>query len=94
MGTKMVPPYATLVLGYLEQKLYEQLGIKYENEFSPYIQQNWKRFLDDCFVIWNSEITVEDFHLHLELNSLNPHIKFTMNRQIRPSTDDIYTQPS
>ena len=50
----------------------------YGQEFASYIRQNWKRFLDDCFIIWNSDIPVEIFHT--ELNSLNDHIRFTINR--------------
>ena len=45
-------------------------------EFASYVRQNWKRFLDDCFIIWNSDIPVEIFHT--ELNSLNDHIRFTI----------------
>ena len=78
MGTKMAPTYATLVLGYLEHILYEQLLNSYEQEFASYVRQNWKHFLDDCFIIWNSDIPVEIFHT--ELNSLNDHIRFTINR--------------
>ncbi|XP_071172172.1 uncharacterized protein [Mytilus edulis] len=81
MGTKMAPSYATLVLGYLEQLLYEKMSHKYGNEFAIYIRQNWKRFLDDCFIIWNSDISVSDFHS--DLNSLNPYIHFTINRNVR-----------
>jgi hypothetical protein len=72
MGTKMAPTYATLVLGYLEHILYEQLLNCYGQEFASYVRQNWKRFLDDCFIIWNSDIPVEIFHT--ELNSLNDQI--------------------
>jgi hypothetical protein len=74
----MVPTYATLVLGYLEHILYEQLLNSYGQELSSYVRQNWKRFLHDCFIIWNSDIPVEIFHT--ELNSLNDHIRFTVNR--------------
>jgi hypothetical protein len=78
MGTKIAPTYATPVLGYLEHILYEQLLNCYGQEFASYVRQNWKRFLDDCFIIWNSDIPVEIFHT--ELNSLNDHIRFTINR--------------
>jgi hypothetical protein len=50
----------------------------YGQEFASYVRQSWKRFLDDCFIIWNSDITVEIFHT--ELNSLNDQIRFTINR--------------
>jgi hypothetical protein len=61
MGNKMAPIYATLVLGYLEHILYEQLLNNYGQEFASYVRQNWKRFLDDCFIIWNADIPVENF---------------------------------
>ena len=44
MGTKFAPTYATLVLAYLEEKLYVQTEIKYGKEFARYIKDNWKRF--------------------------------------------------
>ena len=64
MGTKFAPTYATLVLAYLEEKLYVQTEIKYGKEFARYIKDNWKRFLDDCFILWtkgeeNLKITME-----------------------------------
>lgn len=70
-----------LVLGYLEQLLYEKMSQEYGNEFAIYIRQNWKRFLYDCFIIWNSDMSVSDFHS--DLNSLNLHIRFTINRNVR-----------
>jgi hypothetical protein len=74
----MAPTYATLVLGYLEHILYEQLLNSYGQEFASHVVQNSKRFLDDCFIIWNSDIPVEI--VHTELNSLNDHIRYTVNR--------------
>ena len=62
MGAKMAPTYATLVLGYLEHILYEQLLNSYGQEFASYVRQNSKRFLDDCFIIWNSDIHVKIVH--------------------------------
>jgi hypothetical protein len=64
MGTKMAPTYATLVLGYLEHILYEQLLNSYGQKFASYVRQSWKRFLDDCFIIWNSDIPVEILSLN------------------------------
>ena len=78
MGTKMAPTYATLFLGHLEQILYTKLEAKYGNEFSNYIKKNWKRFLDDCIILWNSNISLEDFQN--DLNELDSNIKFTMER--------------
>ncbi|OOZ70928.1 hypothetical protein BOW49_13320, partial [Solemya velum gill symbiont] len=77
MGTKMAPTYATLVLGYLEEILRERMREKYGETFAVYLKNNWKRFLDDCFIIWTENIPIEAFFA--ELNNLHPAIKFTMN---------------
>ena len=50
IGTKFAPTYATLVLAYLEEILYSKVEIKFDKEFALYIKENWKRFLDDCFI--------------------------------------------
>ena len=52
MGTKVAPTYATLVLGYLEELMYEKNTLEKGQKFGHYIIENWKRFLDDCFSIW------------------------------------------
>ena len=45
--------------------------------YSTYIKENWKRFLDDCFIIWNK--TIDELNLfHNILNSINPSIQFTV----------------
>ena len=79
MGTKMAPTYATLVLGYLEEKLYEKVGEQFDMEFSVTLQHSWKRYLDDCFLIWNrNESDFSD--LNQILNDLDPDIKFTWQK--------------
>ena len=80
MGTKMAPTYATLVLGHLEHKLYENLKCEYGEELSNYIQHNWKRFLDDCFIIWNSNTCISLEEFYCKLNNMNENIQFTMER--------------
>jgi hypothetical protein len=68
MGTKVAPTYATLTIGYLEQKLYNQVKD----------QSLWKRFLDDCFITWTkSKGDLET--LHILLNGLHEYIRFTMD---------------
>lgn len=52
MGTKMAPAYATLVMGYLEMQLYEKFKEKYGNDAKEEFIKLFKRFLDDCFYIW------------------------------------------
>lgn len=80
MGTKMAPTYATLVLGYLEHKLYDNMRRKYGNEFSSFLQRNWKRFLDDCFIVWTSTTCISLEEFSRELNSMDESIHFTMER--------------
>lgn len=45
MGTRFAPSHATLVMGYMEEKLYEKVGKTYKE----YIQK-WKRFLGGGFI--------------------------------------------
>lgn len=52
MGTKVAPTYATLVMGYLENILFERTSEVFDAELSTYIGSNWKRYLDDCFIFW------------------------------------------
>ena len=63
MGTKFAPTYATLVLAYLKEKLYVQTEIKFGKDFARYIKGNWKRFLEDCFILWTKgEENLKTFH--------------------------------
>ena len=77
MGTKFVPVYVTLVIGYLEQTLYRRFTNEFRNQFGEYFIKFWFGFLDDCFVPWTRSIT-ELHHLHYILNTLHPDIKFTI----------------
>lgn len=77
MGTKVAPTYATLVIGYLEEELFQKLHNKYGADISCYYRDNWSRFLDDCFIIWTiNSMSIATFWK--ELNSLHPKIQFTM----------------
>ena len=73
----MAPTYATLVFGYLEEKLYNILETKYDASFAYYVRNNIKRFLDDCFIVLESNTKIEDFYICL--NNLHPSIQFTMD---------------
>lgn len=77
MGTKFAPTYASLVLAYLEECLYKMLESHKGISFSNYIKANFKRYLDDCFLIWDGTFGNEKWFLEL-LNSLNHNIQFTM----------------
>lgn len=77
MGTKVAPTYATLVLGFLEEKLFTSVKEKFGENFELYIRKSWKRYLDDCFIIWDhGEDKLMDFFTLL--NSMNSFLKFTM----------------
>ena len=50
MGTKMAPTYATLILAYLEENLYEIIVKKYGNDIKEEFTKSLKKYLDDCFI--------------------------------------------
>ena len=77
MGTKFAPVYATLAIGFLEEKLYTAMETVYDIEYQQYLKKYWKRFLDDCFVPWTkSEDELKTFHS--VLNNLHKDINFTL----------------
>ncbi len=40
MGTKMAPTYATLIMGFLELKLYQKIEQEYNHEIRVYVEEN------------------------------------------------------
>ncbi|XP_014790251.1 uncharacterized protein LOC106883665 [Octopus bimaculoides] len=50
MGMRFAPSYANLVMGYLEEKLYEEVEKTFDQEYKKHVIKKWKRFLDDCFI--------------------------------------------
>ena len=52
MGSKFASFYARLVLAYLEEKMYEQSEKDFDSDFRKYIEANFKRFLEDCILIF------------------------------------------
>jgi len=109
MGTKVAPTYATLVLGYLEEKIYDILNLS-NPTVAQYFQHNWMRFLDDCFLLYHPILgTLGD--LDKLLNSLHPMLQFIrqdntnnvvnfLDCSIYKNTDtgkfdiDIYSKPT
>ena len=75
MGTKVAPTYATLVLGYLEETLYQKVEDKFGREAAHHVYNSWKRFLDDCFMIWKLRFGNIDDFTHI-LNELHPDFNF------------------
>ena len=45
-----VPTYAALSMCFHEAELYAIIRNKFTLPISNYFEQNWKRFLDDCFI--------------------------------------------
>ena len=50
MGTIFATTYAALSMGFHETELYAIIRNKFTLPASNYYEQNWKRFLDDCFI--------------------------------------------
>ena len=66
-GTIFAPTYATLSMGYFEIKLYSVCFFEYGELLDECIQENWNRFLDDCYtVLRSSQICPEELLLSLE----------------------------
>ena len=77
MGTKCAPVYATLVIAFLEIKLYDKFQEYYGIEARNRFQSEWMRYLDDCFIYWDTRMGPIT-ELHSILNSLHDSIKFTV----------------
>ena len=64
-----------------------------DTQFSIHIREQWRRFLDDCFILWIR--SVQELHdFHNTLNSLHLDIKFTMkmNESRLPFLDILVTK--
>ena len=75
-GTTVAPIYATLTMAYLETLLLDKLKNNYSPDAIEYIQNNWLRFLDDCFLPWNKKFGNIQTFIDI-LNNLDNDIKFT-----------------
>ena len=75
-GTKVSPIYANLVMGYLEIKFYKLVEIEFGKKVHDYVFRNWKRFLDDCQIMWPKSFG-DINRLFSILSSLDTDIKFT-----------------
>ena len=75
-GTTVAPTYATLTIAFLEIELYSKIRTQYGDTVCKYFIDNWKRFLDDCFILWKKSFG--DFSGILDiLNNLDPSLNFT-----------------
>ena len=77
MGTKCAPTYACLTVAYLENSLYDRLLVIFDDNLQLYVFENWKRFIDDCIIIWPFGMEKLMLFNH-ELNNLDENIAFTM----------------
>ena len=75
-GTTVAPTYANLVMAFLEIKLYNLVKDKYGDSVCQYVVRNWKRFIDDGFIMWKKSFGNVSEFIDI-LNSLDKNIKFT-----------------
>ena len=68
MGTKMVPSYANLFVGYIEQQFF--------NQYNGPKPELYRRYIDDC--VGTTSSTREELNLFITaVNSLHPALKYT-----------------
>ena len=77
MGTIFAPTYATLSMGFHEIELYAIIRNKFTLPVSSYFEQNWKRFLDDCFIFLRLSLIKPNELLEV-LKNINSAMQFTM----------------
>ena len=80
MGTIVAPTYATLVMGYLELQFYEKCKNEFGVKNGKYIEENWHRFLDDCYIALD-ETNINPLKLFDKLNNIYDNIKFTKEQR-------------
>ena len=73
--TFFVPTYATLSMGFHETELYAIIRKKFTLPVSNHFEQNWKRFLDYCFIILRLSLIKSNKLLDV-LNNINQAIQF------------------
>ncbi len=78
---KMAPTCTTLVLGYLELKLYACFQQIFGPEGKEYIVKNFKRFIDDVFYLWDNDKFGDVSILSNIINVLDLNIKFTIKKK-------------
>ena len=64
-------------MGFHEIELYATIRNKFTLPASNYLEQNWKRFLDDCFIFLRLSLIKSNELLDV-LNNINPVIQLTM----------------
>ena len=75
-GIKPAPPYANLVMGYLEIQLFYKLRANLGNKVATYFWHQYRRYLDDGQIMWDTRLG--DFlDILIYMNQLHPSIEFT-----------------
>ena len=77
MGTIFAPTYTTLSTGLHEIEIYAIIRNKFTLSVSNVFEQNWKRFLDDCFIFLRLSL-IKPKELVDVLNNINPAIQLNM----------------
>ena len=77
MGSHKSPPYSSIAVGYLEEKLYEGRRRVYGEHHALYLKKMLRRFLDDIFIKWKLSLG-DPQELLKEMNNLDPKINFSM----------------
>ena len=77
VGLKVAPVYATLSLGYLERTMYSLLETNYGISTKNNFVSNYYRYLDDIFVIYDSQLFDVDSISNF-LNELDPDLHFDL----------------
>ena len=107
MGKIFAHTYATLSISFHEIELYAIIRNKFTISVSKYFEQNWKGFLDDCFIFLTLSLIKPNKLLDV-LNNINPAIQFTMetsdtqlpfrdvmiNKEGKKVFMDIYSKPT
>lgn len=80
-GTVVAPSYAILAIGFLEVTLYDKILKAFGPIIHDYFLLNWKRYLDDCFILWKKSFGNFKNVLHI-LNDLDPNLKYTCDQSV------------
>ena len=77
MLTKVAPVYATLTLGYLEQKLYQRVRSDFTENVYHNFRKYYLRYLDDVLIIFDdSKLPIET--IGNLLNDMNAELNFIL----------------
>lgn len=78
-GIKPAPEYADLAMGFLEVNLFYKIKKELGNDVALYFSDNYRRFLDDGFILWDTRLGNFQQVFNI-MNNMYPSIKFTMEQ--------------